>query len=193
MKTIGLFFGSFNPVHIGHLLIARRMKEATQMNEVWMVISPQNPFKQHLSLLEDVYRLRLMELALKEAEDIRVCDIEFSLPKPSYTIYTLNALKEKHPDIKFEIIMGEDNLNGFTGWKDYKKIVDEHPIHVYCRNAEKINNERLLHHNIIIHQLPLMDISSTEIRKRIKEGKDITWMVPDKVKEEIHQHQWYFS
>lgn len=191
MKKVGLLFGSFNPVHIGHLLIARRMKELVDLNEVWMVLSPQNPFKINHQLLAENQRFELLKAALKNSEDIIACDVELHLSKPSFTIHTLEYLSQNYKDTEFSIIMGEDNIAGFTGWKEYETIANNHFIHVYSRkNTAEIKNY-YQHSNIHYYDLPLMDISATEIRTRIQNGLSIEWMVPEAVQKIINDNKWY--
>lgn len=191
MKNVGLFFGSFNPVHIGHLLIARRMIENAGLDEVWMILSPQNPFKINHQLLDENIRFELLNAAVSSTSDIIASDVELQLSKPSFTIHTLAYLKEQYPSFEFSIIMGEDNIAGFTGWKDYQTIANNHSIHVYSRNHSSENKDYYAHENIHYYVLPLMDISATEIRERIKKGLSIDWMVPESVKALIISHHCY--
>jgi nicotinate-nucleotide adenylyltransferase len=179
MKT-GLFFGSFNPVHLGHLVIANYMANHTSLDEVWMVVSPQNPFKSKNGLSNSYDRLEMVRLATENSMQLKVSDIEFSLPQPSYTIDTLAHLQEKYPQREFALIMGADNLSSFKKWKNYEVILKNHQIYVYPRpgiNIEEWKN----HPSIIMTETPQMDISSTFIRKSIKEKKNIQYFVPDTV------------
>ena len=149
---IGLYFGSFNPIHIGHLIIANHVLNETDLNKVWFVVSPQNPFKQSNSLLNETYRLQLVRLAVEQDNRIKVSDVEFSMPRPSYTIDTLTYLKEKNPDDSFSIIMGSDSFQNLDKWKNYRMITEAHTIYVYKRNGFEINNTHganiieLMHH-----------------------------------------------
>ena len=183
MKT-GLFFGSFNPVHIGHLIIANFMATQTELQEIWMVVSPQNPFKNKKSLAKDHDRLHLVRLAIGDNLRIKASDIEFGLPKPSYTVDTLTYLKEKFPEKEFALIMGGDNLGSFHKWKNYEQILSNHEIYVYKRPQYELG-ELVNHPNITIVEAPLMQISASYIRQCIKDGKSIQYLVPDPVFEYI--------
>lgn len=177
---IGLFFGSFNPIHTGHLIIANYMANYTDLKEVWFVVSPQNPFK-HKSGLADMYdRLEMVRLAIENTDEMAASDIEFKLPQPSYTVDTLAHLAEKYPEKKFALIMGADNLSSLKKWKNYEVILDSYPIFVYPRPNVEINEWRN-HPSILITDTPQMDISSTFIRKAIKNGKNIQFLVPNAV------------
>ncbi len=183
MKT-GLFFGSFNPVHIGHLIIANFMATQTELQEIWMVVSPQNPFKNKKSLGKDHDRLHLVRLAIGDNLRIKASDIEFGLPKPSYTVDTLTYLKEKFPEKEFALIMGGDNLGSFHKWKNYEQILSNHEIYVYKRPQYELG-DLVDHPNITIVEAPLMQISASYIRQCIKDGKSIQYLVPDPVFEYI--------
>jgi len=183
-KRIGLFFGSFNPVHIGHMIIANHMVNETELDQVWMVVSPQNPFKDKKTLAKDRDRYNLVDLAIGENSRIRVSDIEFNLPKPSYTIDTLTYLKEKHPDKEFSLIMGGDNVPTLHKWKNGDLLLDRYKIYVYKRPGYDLG-EAAHHPNIIALDAPLLDISSTYIRQLIREKKSINYLVPDAVRKEI--------
>ncbi len=183
MKT-GLFFGSFNPVHIGHLIIANFMATQTELQEIWMVVSPQNPFKNKKSLAKDHDRLHLVRLAIGDNLRIKASDIEFGLPKPSYTVDTLTYLKEKFPEKEFALIMGGDNLGSFHKWKNYEQILSNHEIYVYKRPQYELG-DLVDHPNITIVEAPLMQISASYIRQCIKDGKSIQYLVPDPVFEYI--------
>ncbi|MDD2380528.1 MAG: nicotinate (nicotinamide) nucleotide adenylyltransferase [Mariniphaga sp.] len=192
-KIIGLYFGSFNPVHIGHLVIANYMVEYAELDELWFIVSPQNPHKQKASLLNDHDRLELVQLAIEGDSRFRVSDIEFSLPKPSYTIETLTYLKKRHPGLFFKILMGSDNLENFHKWKNYKIIVDDFGVIVYPRpefDASQIKQ----HKNIqIASEAPLMEISSSYIREGLKEGRDMRHFLPPKVWALIDKKGFYRS
>lgn len=181
---VGLFFGSFNPVHIGHMALANYMLSYTDMDEVWLVVSPQNPLKTKSQLLDENKRLLLVNLAIDDNKGIRSSNIEFKLPQPSYTINTLVHLKEKHLTYKFSLIMGRDNLQTFNKWKNHEQILKGYHIYVYPRPGAKAS-EFDTHPNVHLTEAPLMDISSTFIRKAIKEKKDIRFFLPQKVWEEI--------
>ena len=183
MKKIGLFFGSFNPIHIGHLILANYILENSDMEELWFVVSPQNPFKDKKSLLNDHNRLDMVQLALKNYPKMRASNVEFSLPKPSYTIDTLAYLHEKYPENSFALIMGEDNLQSLAKWKNSEMLVKNHQIIVYPRiiNSGKPASDYLQHENISMINAPMIEISATEIRNMIKAGKNVRPMLPAEV------------
>jgi len=183
MKT-GLFFGSFNPVHVGHMIIANFMAQHSDLDQVWMVVSPQNPFKSQKSLAKDYDRLHLLELAIGDNTLIKSSNIEFSLPKPSYTIDTLTYLKEKYPTREFVLIMGGDNLAHFHKWKNYEVILEHHEIYVYKRPSYDLGDLQD-HKQVSIFEAPLMAISSSYIRKEIAAGRSVEYLVPHPVKEHI--------
>jgi len=189
MKT-GLFFGSFNPVHVGHMIIANFMATQTDLEEIWMVVSPQNPFKTKRSLAKDHDRLHLVHLAIGDNLRIRASNIEFDLPKPSYTIDTLTYLKEKFPKKEFALIMGGDNLGNFHKWKNYEQILANHEIYVYKRPQYDLG-DLAEHPKIKIMEAPLMQISASYIRKCIKQNKSIQYLVPDAVFEYISNNRLY--
>ena len=193
MKKIGLFFGSFNPIHIGHLILANYILENSDMNELWFVVSPQNPFKEKKSLLNDHNRLDMVELAIKNYPDMRASNIEFSLPTPSYTIDTLTYLKEKHPDYSFSLIMGEDNLGSLHKWKNADLLIKNHHIIVYPRVFEgnKKDHEDTNHENISLVKAPVIEVSATEIRNMIKQGKNVRPMLPPEVFEYLDGSSFY--
>ena len=186
---IGLYFGSFNPIHIGHLIIGSHILNSTVLEKIWFVVSPQNPFKQSNSLLNETYRLQLVRLAVEQDNRIKVSDVEFSMPRPSYTIDTLTYLKEKNPDDSFSIIMGSDSFQNLDKWKNYKMITEAHTIYVYKRNGFEIENTHGA--NIIELNAPLLQISATHIRELIKAGKSIRYLVPEIVREEIETRRFY--
>lgn len=177
---IGLFFGSFNPVHVGHMIIANFMATHTDLGEVWLVVSPHNPHKPKASLANDYERLHLVQLAISNNPKLRASKIEFDLPKPSYTIDTLTYLKEKHPTKKFVLIMGSDNLKSLHKWKNYEILLEDYEIYVYQRPDYDLG-ELAKHPNVKIFQAPLMQISASFIRETIRNGKSIEYLVPDKV------------
>lgn len=187
---IGLFFGSFNPIHIGHLIIGNTMVEHTDLTEVWYVVSPQNPFKKNKSLLHEFDRLDMVEKSISDNFKLKSCDIEFNLERPSYTIDTLTVLAEKYPQDEFVLIMGEDNLVQFENWKNYDKILEYYQLYVYPRpNTPEHNFKK--HKAIRYVESPLLDISATYIRKCIKEDKSIRYMVKDEVEEYIRWKGFY--
>lgn len=189
MKT-GLFFGSFNPIHTGHLVIANYMASFTALKEVWLVVSPHNPLKDKNNLVNMYDRLEMARLATENSDQIRVSDIEFGLPQPSYTIDTLTHLKEKYPQKEFVLIMGADNLASFKKWKNYEVLLKNHEIYVYPRPGIMLT-EWENHPSITITETPQMDISSSFIRKGIKEGKNVQYFVPDKVLDFIERKSMY--
>ena len=193
MKKIGLFFGSFNPIHIGHLILANYILENSDMEELWFVVSPQNPFKDKKSLLSDHNRLDMVQLAIKNYPKIRVSNVEFSLPKPSYTIDTLTYLHKKYPEISFSLIMGEDNLESLGKWKNSEKLLENHHIIVYRRVfvEEKKDSEYLQHDNISMIKAPVIELSATEIRNMIKSGKNVRPMLPPEVFEYLDGSNFY--
>jgi len=186
---VGLYFGSFNPIHIGHLAIANYMAEYSDIKEVWFVISPQNPLKNKSSLLEDHKRRTLLEIALEYDDRFRTCDIEFKMPVPSYTIDTLTYLKELHPNKEFVLIMGSDTLVTFNKWKNYQVIEDNYVRYVYPRPGFPVNESE--HKKIKIMNAPIMEISSTFIRQALYEKKDIRHFLPRKVYDYITEMNFY--
>ena len=192
-KNIGLFFGSFNPVHIGHLILANYILENSDMDELWFVVSPQNPFKEKKSLLSDYNRLDMVELAIKEYPKMRASNVEFSLPQPSYTIDTLTYLHEKYPEMTFCLIMGEDNLKSLHKWKNYEKLINNYQIIVYPRHYsdEKGESDYLQHENITLIDAPIIELSATEIRRMIKESKNVRPMLPPEVYEYLEGSNFY--
>lgn len=197
MKKIGLFFGSFNPIHIGHLILANYILEHSDMQELWFVVSPQNPFKEKKSLLNDHNRLDMVQLAIKNYQKMRASNVEFSLPTPSYTIDTLTYLQEKHPDYSFSLIMGEDNLGSLHKWKNYDLLLQNYQVIVYPRifgedissspNMTQLKN----HHNIHKIDAPIIELSATEIRDMIKSGKNVRPMLPPEVFEYLDGSSFY--
>ncbi len=197
MKT-GLYFGTFNPIHNGHLHIAQYMAQHTNLDEVWLVVTPQNPLKEKSTLLHDEQRLHMAQLAVAHVEGVHVSDVEFTLPKPSYTIDTLTHLTTQHPNTEFVLLMGEDNLRNFDRWKAHQQIIDQHFIYVYPRaitEQEKIEQPQpskwLEHPHLRLCEVPLLPISSTQIRRLIREQKDIATLVPAPVKQYISEQQLY--
>ncbi len=187
---IGLFFGSFNPIHIGHLALANYMAQFTNLKQVWFVVSPHNPLKQKTSLLNQNDRLHLVNLAIDDCDFLKSSNIEFSLPQPSYTINTLNKLIDKYPKHTFSLIMGEDNLASFTKWKNYEDILNNYKIYVYPRPNVPHTDLRT-HKNVILTQAPLMQISSTFIRESIKNKKNVSCFVPKLVWNYIDEMNLY--
>ncbi len=187
--NIGLFFGSFNPIHIGHLIISNYIVSYAIIDQVWFVLSPQNPLKPQKELLNEYHRQHLLQSALDGENKLKCSTIEFHLPRPSYTIDTLVYLKEKHPEHRFTIIMGSDSFKNIKNWKNSELLINEYQILVYKRPGFEIKNE--IKANIEILDAPLLNISSTRIREMIKNKKSIRFLVPDIVKEEIERNQYY--
>ncbi len=189
-KKIGLFFGSFNPIHIGHLAIANYFVEFTDLQEIWFVISPHNPLKEKKSLLAQHHRLYMVNLAIEDFPKFRSSDIEFHLPKPSYTIHTLAHLKEKYPQHQFGLILGQDNLVTFNKWKNYDVILDMYYLYIYPR-PHSLPSIFDNHPHVIFTQAPIIDISATFIRNAIKEKKDIRFFLHPKVWQYIDEMNLY--
>jgi nicotinate-nucleotide adenylyltransferase len=189
MKT-GLFFGSFNPLHNGHLLIARYMLEHESLDEVWFIVSPQNPLKDAASLASAEQRLEMLNLAVAKDSRFKVCDVEFSMPKPSYTFDTLELLSKTHPERSFALIIGSDNLEDFRLWKNYEQILEKYQLLVYPRDKE-VNSPFASRPNVKITQAPLVEISSTQIRKLLKEGKDLESLIPHEIMRYIMEQGLY--
>lgn len=182
MKKVGLYFGTFNPIHIGHLIIANHLAEFTNLDEVWFVVTPHNPFKKKSTLLADHHRYQMVEIAIEDFPKLKASKIEFGLPQPNYTVNTLAHLNEQYPDFQFNLIMGEDNLQSFTKWKNYEVILENNHIYVYPRVYDKKELSNLMQHpKIHVIDAPVVEISSTFIRKNIKENKNIKPLLSDKV------------
>lgn len=188
--NIGLYFGSFNPVHTGHLIIANHVLEHSDLDKIWFVVSPHNPLKESHTLLNEYDRLHLVELAIKNNAKFRVSNVEFHLPKPSYTIDTLTYLSEKFPLEKFTVIMGSDSYQNLPRWKNYTKILEYYKIVIFERPGFEVNRSEM-HPNVSVLKAPLLEISSTHIRTQIKEGKSIRYLVPDEVLECIAENRYY--
>lgn len=187
---IALYFGSFNPIHIGHLIIAQSILLEKEIEKVWFVVSPQNPFKAVDSLLPENHRYYLAQIATEDNPAFHVSNIEFQMPKPSYTIDTLTYLKERYPEKRFCLLMGGDNIQNFHKWKNYEAILKEYPIYIYKRGSEtKTSFDE--HPQVHYLDVPLMDISSTMIRNRIKQRQSIQYLLPDKVRLEIEKGGFY--
>jgi nicotinate-nucleotide adenylyltransferase len=186
---IGLYFGSFNPIHVGHLIIANHVVNNTDLDKVWFVISPQNPFKNAASLLNEYQRLHMVNTAIDGETKLKASNVEFKLPKPSYTIDTLTYLAEKYPQHEFSIIMGSDGFKNIDKWKNYQTLVKHYTFYIYKRPGFAVTQT----HNAKLHILdaPLLDISSTQIRQLIKQKKSIRFLVPDEVKQEIESNGYY--
>ncbi len=187
MTTTGLFFGSFNPVHIGHLIIADYFVANTDIDEVWFVLSPQNPLKSSADLLPDEERLNLLALAVEDNPDFRVSDVELQMPKPSYTVHTIELLLEKYPERQFVLLIGSDNLDVFDQWKDHERLPELLPIYVYPRSRDVASSDFLDHPRIRLKPAPMLEISSSNIRQAIREGKNPRYLLPGKVLERIRE------
>lgn len=189
---IGLYFGTFNPIHIGHLIIANHMAEHADLDQIWMVVTPHNPHKKKSSLLDDYHRLHMVHLATEDFPKIQPSDIEFKLPQPNYTVNTLAHLQEKFPKHEFSLIMGEDNLNSLHKWKNYEVILQNHAIYVYPRvNSGEIDKQFVNHRKIHRIDAPIIELSSTFIRESIKKGKNVVPMLPNKVWEYVEHNNFY--
>ncbi len=189
---IGLYFGTFNPIHIGHLIVANHLAENSDLDQVWLIVTPHNPLKQKKTLLDDYQRLHMVNLAIENYPKLKVSDIEFKLPQPNYTVNTLAHLQEKFPKYMFALIMGEDNLNTLHKWKNYNYIIEHHNIYVFPRITNEVaDHEILSHKNIIKINAPIIEISSTFIRNSIKEKKNIAPMLPEKIWQYIEHNNFY--
>jgi nicotinate-nucleotide adenylyltransferase len=196
MAKVGLYFGSFNPIHIGHIAIAGYMAEFTGLDEIWFIVSPHNPLKKKESLLADYHRFFMTELAIKNYHQMRASDIESRLPIPSYTVDTLAHLQEKNPSDKFALVMGEDNLYTLHKWKNPEVLVNRYPIYVYPRPYTKKPSSPLLENILAMAEIksskaPLMDISGTFIRNGIKKGKNMSYFLPPPVWKYIREMHFY--
>jgi nicotinate-nucleotide adenylyltransferase len=197
-KKIGLFFGTFNPIHVGHLIIANYIVHSTELDEVWFVVTPHNPHKVKANLLADHHRLAMVREAIDNNPKLRASDIEFNLPQPNYTIDTLAHLREKYPNNSFALIMGEDNLRTLHKWKNHEQILEHHPILVYPRvltiqeTGSKTENEIILNHPKIIKcDAPLMNLSATFIRNSIESGMDVKYMLTENVYKYVDEMNFY--
>ena len=188
---IGLLFGSFNPIHTGHLLIANYMVEYTELDKIWFVVSPQNPFKVNDELLDENLRLKMIEMAIADDNRFEACNIEFGMPKPNYTYLTLTTLAEKYPEHEFTPIIGGDNLQSFHLWKNYESILENYQLFVYRRAGFHENPLLANHKKISLYEVPLLNISSTYIRETLQADKSIRYLVPKVVKEFIDENNLY--
>src|SRR6478672_9118837 len=186
---VGLYFGSFNPIHIGHLIIANHILNETELQKIWFVVSPQNPFKQSENLLNEYDRFHLVQKAIEGDDRLKASDIEFNLPKPSYSVHTLAYLSEKYPTYQFSIIMGSDGFQNLGKWKNADIIIRDYPIIIYKRPGFEVENT--IGAKVHIMDAPLLEISATHIRELIKEGKSIKYLVPAGVEEEISSFNFF--
>ncbi len=190
IKKTGLFFGSFNPIHTGHMIIANYMLEFTDLDEVWMVISPHNPLKEKQTLLADHHRYAMVRIAVEDHPRLRACSIEFKMPQPSYTIDTLVRLEEKHPGNQFVLIAGTDIFPTFHKWKNYETLLQNYKFYIYRRPGFDAGIYASDPH-IMIFDAPLMEISSSFIRQAIYDGRDVRYFIPDKVYDYIREMHFY--
>lgn len=205
MIKIGLYFGTFNPIHIGHLVIANYMATHTDLDEIWLIVSPQNPMKEKNTLLDDHHRLDMAFMAVENNDFIKVSNVEFNLPKPSFTIHTLTYLQEKYPEHHFSLIMGEDNIRTFHKWKNYQEIISNHHLYVYPRveiiedaNSNIMNKTPLTNLTkeeqskiTFCDDAPIMKISASAIRNSIKAKKSVKYLIPDNVIQYIDEMNFY--
>ena len=192
MKKVGLYFGSFNPIHIGHIIIANHIVEFSDLDEVWFVVTPHNPFKKKHTLLANHHRFQMVEIAIDKYPKLKASRIEFGLPQPNYTVNTLIQLNEKYPKNKFSLIMGQDNLQSFHKWKNHDVILENHDIYIYPRIYENKKVIQLKNHKKIhIIDAPIVEISSTFIRHCIKTNKNIKPLLPNEIWEYIDQMNFY--
>ena len=191
-KAVGLYFGTFNPFHIGHLIIANHLAQFTDLDEIWLVVTPQSPFKKSTNLLDNHHRLEMVYQAVEAYDYLKPCDIEFKMPQPNYTALTLAELSDQYPNRDFSIIMGEDNLNHFHKWKNWEYIIDHHSIYVCPRLSKDSIPEQFKNHpKIVMTNTPVIEISSTLIRSSIKEDKVVEPLLPAKVWQYIDEMNFY--
>lgn len=198
---VGLYFGTFNPIHVGHLVIANYMVDYTELDQVWLVVTPQNPLKNKSSLLEDYHRLAIVRLAIEDNDKLQASNIEFDLPKPSYTVQTLVYLREKHPEHDFALIMGEDNLRTFHKWRNYEEIIKHHRLYVYPRALTESEREEqrslepktelMNHPNVVLCDAPVMKISASFIRRAIRKKKDVRYLLTEPVHKYVDEMNFY--
>jgi len=199
---IGLYFGTYNPIHVGHLIIANYMADYTDLDQVWLVVTPQNPLKKKNTLLEDYHRFAMVQIAIEDNSKLKASNIEFKLPQPSYTSNTLTYLQEKHPEYTFSLIMGEDNLRTLHKWKNYQDIIENHDIYVYPRALTEqerneiaeitlTENELSKHSNVKLCDAPVMKVSASFIRNAIKEKKDVKYLLTDPVHKYVTEMHFY--
>ncbi|MEA4950777.1 MAG: nicotinate (nicotinamide) nucleotide adenylyltransferase [Petrimonas sp.] len=191
IKQVGIFSGSFNPIHIGHLILANYMLEFTYLDEVWFVVSPHNPLKETKSLLSDDIRLEMVRLAVMDFDDMIVSDVEFDMPEPSYTIDTLTKLKTENPRLEFTLLIGGDNWTKFYRWKDHERLVKEFKILIYPRRGEDVRIDSEHTENVQLVEAPIVEISSTFIRESIRAGKDVRAFLPNRVYDYIVSNKLY--
>jgi nicotinate-nucleotide adenylyltransferase len=192
MKKVGLFFGSFNPIHIGHLVIAEYMVEFTPLEQVWFVVSPHNPLKKKETLLHENKRIRMVRIAIEDDTRFKASNVEFDMPRPSYTIDTLVCLDEKYPNLEFSLILGQDNLATLHKWKSYEALLKNYKLYVYPRIEPKpIPADLISHPSVVMTDAPIVEVSSTFVRQAIAGGKTIKHMVPPPVGQYIAEMNFY--
>ena len=189
--TIGLYFGTFNPIHVGHLIIANHIVEHTNLDKIWFVVTPHNPLKNKKTLLDNYQRLEMVHMVTSKYDKLGVSNIEFGLPQPNYTINTLEHIKEKHPNHTFALIMGEDNLKSLHKWKNYELLLENYEIYIYPRVTKLSDNNLSNHSSIHFVHAPIVEISSTHIRKNIKEGKNVEPLLSREVWKYIDEMNFY--
>lgn len=189
MTTIGILGGSFNPVHVGHMILASFLSQWGYVDEVWLTLSPRNPLKDPSELIPDLKRLAMLNIAVKGSDNIDICDIELSMPRPSYTIRTLELLRERNPDKKFKLIIGSDNWRNFDRWREPQKILDEFGVIVYLRPGYPVDKSNV--DGLEIANAPLLDISSTFVRQAISRGRDMNYFLPAGVYKYIKDNKLY--
>lgn len=199
---VGLYFGTYNPIHVGHLIIANYMADYTDLDQVWLVVTPQNPLKKKNTLLEDYHRFAMVQIAIEDNAKLQASNIEFSLPQPSYTSNTLAYLEEKYPQHQFSLIMGEDNLRTLHKWKNFEEILNDHTIYVYPRalteqerdeitETSYFENQLNQHSNVILCDAPVMKVSASFIRNAIKEKKDVRYLLTEPVYKYVNEMNFY--
>ena len=190
MKKVGIYSGSFNPIHHGHVMLANYLVEFSDLDELWFVVTPQKPLKKKEDLLDDDERLKMVQLAIGDDPRIHVSDIEMHLPTPSYTINTLTALSEQHPDSEFIFVCGMDSLQNFKNWREYQKILDNYELLVFPREGYD-GGELINYPSVTVLKTPIIEISSTFIRQCVKEGRDVRHFMPEKAFEYMKEHRLY--
>lgn len=188
---VALLFGSFNPIHVGHLIVAQSVLNNALMDEVWFIVSPLNPFKKKDDLLDESERLKMVQEVIEDNDQMKVLDIEFTLPKPSYTFQTINLLSSLHPNAEFSILIGADNLNNFHLWKQIEEILDKCSLIVYPRLGYELSNSHISATSYTILDVPIMDISSTLIRKMISKNESIRYLVAEKTLKTLEKNKFY--